>query len=264
METIKTIEHDGKKLVIFAPDQASAGTRPMGEAPGAGKVEFLKMEISSAQPAPGTALTISASLDTENVAWIFTELLLHDAELGQYYGPILQEHVPAPSNHEVAGVIHPLWQNHLELSVSVTPGLRLLTNGADSALAFASAGEYGKNTLLLNGIYTPASTGKSRRAGLVFDAAGNLLRALSYKQNTISAAPRALKFKPGDQFQPYIQIFQPSGQSQQGLTNALTHRGEPFRLQSGAPIPGEYLLGLAIRDVAGAWFRQYKSITISA
>lgn len=267
MEPIQTIEHRGRQLQIGAYQKdAPISPNPKAGAPGSGNVEFLKLQASHT-PA---GLNLQAQLNLENIAYLYTELFLYDAALQQYYGPLQQEHLHSAEQQDVQGLTHPVWQKHLELNLSLAPRLRILSDGVNYALACMQADDYAQSNHHLDGLFTPASTGKTRRARLIFNSAGELTQAISFQQRASTATPRELKFKQGDLFQPFLQILQAPGEGQtswhirQGLSNVLTWHGEKFTCLSETPMPGEYLLGLVAQDYNGARFREYKNITISA
>ena len=271
MENFQTFEYNGK-LLQLATYKPEASPRPVKtasrRAPGAGKFEIGQIELSSATITAGEELTLTAQVSGRNIAYIYSEILLQDKGSNQLYGPVVRAYVQAERNKATGGVSRPDWDETINLSLRLRPGLRLLTDGIDFAFGFLLPSGYDSSDYRLDGLYTTADKATSRRTRITFDSAGKITNVLAYKEKGGSSAPHALTFKPGDQFAPFVQILNPptdenpAWQVTPGLSTPLTFRDQPLRWVTEAPIPGDYLVGLLVEDLDGALTRQYSPLTI--
>ena len=274
MEVFQTFEHNGKvlQLATYEPDPSAkpAAKDPSIKAPGAGKFEIGTINLSADKITAGEEFTLTAQVIGKNIAYIYSEVLFHDKGLKQFYGPVSREYIQADRNKETGGVSRPDWDDTINIAVRLNPGLRLLTDGVDSAFGFLIPTGYGSSDYRLDGLYTPANGAAQRRARITFDSAGETTNVVAYKDQGSRATPHALTFKQGDQFTPFVQILtQPTDENQtwqvtKGLSTPLTFHGLPLRWVAEPLISGDYLIGLLIQDFDGALTRKYASLTITA
>jgi hypothetical protein len=270
MEILQTFEYNGQQLQIatYKPEDSPRPARSASRrAPGAGKFEIGQIKLSSATISAGEELTLTAQVSGRHIAQIYTELLLQDKGSNQLYGPVMRNYVQAERNKVTGGVSRPDWNETIHLSLRLHPGLRLLTDGSDSAFGFLLPSGYDSSDYCLDGLYT-ASAETSRRARITFDSAGKITQALAFKEKGGSAMPHAVTFKPGDQFAPFVQMLNPPTDENPawrvtpGLSTPLTFRDQPLRWVTEAPMPGDYLAGLLVEDLDGTLTRQYSPLTI--
>ena len=272
MQPIQTFEHNGRALQITADDLETASSAPAlettGMAPGTGNFEIGPLKLSADKIKVGETLTLSAQVSGKNIAYIYTEILLRDPGLAQFYGPVAQEFVLSGKNKEVEGVIYPVWEAVINLTLSISPSLRLLSDGVDTAFAFMRPTTYGQAAYQLDGLYTRQGAENPHRARLKFDSAGEITGMLVYKGSAGRSTPHALSINPGDQFSPFVKITtssneeNPHWQSSRGFSTTLTWSDAGLLCLQEAPIPGDYLLGLVIQDMDGARSRQYTPFTL--
>jgi hypothetical protein len=266
MEIFRTFTHNGKSLQLAAYEPDAQPHPAVHRAPGTGDFTVESLSLSAAAIHPGDELTLTAQVSGENIAFIYTEILLRDPELEQFYGPVTQEYLRAGRDKETGEVTYPDWDATIAISSRIQPHLRLLTDGTDYAFCFSSPAGYTSSDTWLEGLYTSADGETLRRARLTFDADGMLTRAVAYKSR---GGAHALRFQPDDQFAPFVQILtppsaeNPAWQATTGLSTSLTFRGQPFHWQPETLIPGNYLAGLLIQDLDGALTRRYAPLTIS-
>jgi hypothetical protein len=273
MDILRTFEVNGRILKIVSTEPETAAAPSVLEtrviAPGTRKFEIGPLKLSAEKIAPGESLSLSAPINGENIAFIYTEILFRDKDLNQYYGPVSQEYVLSRKNEQVQGVIYPVWDTDINLSYTITPTLRVLTDGVVSAFAFTRPVNYGQGGYLLDGIFVREDAIHPRHATLKFDDAGKITSALVFKEKGERSIPNALTFKAGDQFTPFVQILTrpsvetPVWQAARGISTALTWRQTPFHCVNETLIMGDYLLGLAVQDLDGELTRQYAPFKLS-
>ena len=265
MDIIKTFEYRGRVLQLTEYDPG-APTKPVRTAaPGAGKFEIESVSLPAANVSAGEAIRLSARVTGKNIAYIYTELLLYDKALNQAYGPLVREHVQAERTRTTRGATRPDWDSPLDLSITLHPGLRLLTDGADFTFGFFLPEGYDDPDSRLDGLYTSADGKTSRRARLSVDSSGAAKSMTAFKEQRGRSMPAALTLRPGDQFAPFVQILTRSGDEWQGrtcLSTPLTFRGETFHWVEEPLMPGDYLAGLLVEDLDGKLARKYASLTV--
>ena len=231
--------------------------------PGMGKFEIGMLSLSAETIAPGEALTLNARISVGNVAYIYSELWLDEPNSGVCYGPLAQEFVLSGRNKDVGGVVHPVWDAEIELSLSIKPGLRVLTVGVDSAFAFMYSEGYGRAGSWLDGLFSRAGSAIRQRARLKLDSVGGLSGMLVYKTSGGRSMPHAVTLGVGDTFSPFVQILKrPGWQAEFGLSNTLTVRDAGLGWSAAALLPGDYLLGLMVKDLDGGRTREYVTFRV--
>ncbi len=272
MGIFQTFEYNGKTLQLATyesePSTNQPAMRPSASAPGAGKIEIGPLNLSAGEIAPGEALTLTAQIKGKQIAFVYTEILLLDQDLNQVYGPVAREYLRAERNKEVGGVLRPVWDSELSLTLTLAPGLRLLTNGVDSAFGFLTPEGYASTDYRLEGLYTSADETTKRRAQITFDSTGKTKKLVAFQELGVLSAPHALTLNQGDQFSPFVQIHTPPADENHGwqiligLSTPLTFHSQPLRWVAEPPMPGHYLVGLLVQDLDGGLTRKYAPLVI--
>ena len=270
MEIFQTFEHNGKVLQLAKYEQKSS-PKPKASSlrvPGAGDFEIGQISLSANEIVAGEALTLTAQISGRNIAYIYTDILLKDKSSNQFYGPVAREYIQADRNKENHGISHPDWDKAINLSVKLSPGLRLVSDGADFAFAFAIPEGYNTSDYRLDGLYTSSDGTAPLRVRITFDNMGETKDVFAYKEQGTSSTPHELKPKQGDQFTPFVQILiPPAGENGKwetttALSNPLTFSDQPLRIVTEAPMPAEYFVGLLAQDLDGGLVRKYAPLTV--
>jgi hypothetical protein len=263
MTVIQTFEHNGKVLQLITYESAPPKPTKSIRAPGAGKFEIGQINLSD-------EFTLTAQITGKNIAYIYTEILLKDKNLNQFYGPIAREYIQADRDKETGGISRPDWDDTINLAVTLRPSLTLLTDGVDSAFGFCIPEGYRNPNYRLDGLYAPADGTAPRRARITFDSNGETKEIVVFKEQGRRSTPHALTPKQDDQFAPFVQILtQPARAAENGkweattaLSTPLTFRQQPLQLITEYPMPAEYLVGILVQDLDGGFTRKYVPLTI--
>jgi hypothetical protein len=265
MTVFQTFDYNGKvlQLVTYEHESPKSTKTSALRAPGAGKFEIGQINLSD-------DFTLTAQITGKNIAYIYTEILLKDKSLDQFYGPVAREYIHADRDKETGGVSHPDWDDTNNLAVTLRPSLRLLTDGVDSAFAFATPEGYENPDYRLDGLYTPADGVTPRRARITFDNGGKIKNILAYKEQGRRSTPHPLTPKQDDQFAPFVQVLTPPARAAENgkwdvttaLSNPLTFRDQSLRMVTESPMSAEYLLGILVQDLDGKLARKYVPLTI--
>jgi hypothetical protein len=261
MDIFQTFKHNGKTLQLITYEHESPKPTKSIRAPGAGKFEISEINLSD-------DFTLTAQVAGKNIAFIYTEILLKDKSLNQFYGPVAREHIHADRDQETGGISRPDWGDSISLAVTLRPSLHLLTDGIDSAFAFATPEDYLNPDHRLDGLYTPADGDSPRRVRIKFDSNGKTKEMVAFKEQGRRSTPHALTHKQGDQFAPFVQILTPPADEDgkwnvtTALSNPLTFGEQSLCMVAESPIPAEYLFGLVIQDLDGGLTRKYVPFAI--
>lgn len=243
---------------------------PGNDSPGLGHYNVDTLNIPVSEIKAGDQLTLQASILGENIALIYIEMLLKDPEQEQYYGPVVRVPVKSLQEGNADGQAYPQWEENILVDSSITPGLRLVTDGENSALAFTQPAGYGLEEVFLDGLLVRKKTDTKMRARLYFSSEGQLIKMVVFKNHKDHHIPHTLKFSTGDQFHPLIQVFgkQDSDGIMRGIgscySTPITYQGNPVKLASETPIPGEYYFCLVIEDLDGQSSRTGQTIKLGA
>ncbi len=281
MAVFRTFEHQGRIYELATLEDLPATLWGAAESdveiedeeeivPAEGAVMIESLSASPEVLSAEEMLSLSAQLEGDAIAFVYTELLFYDAERRQAYGPVYREPVMPGTTREVGGVEIPDWETPLEVMVGVQPFLRILTDGMQGALAFVVP-ETGRpeGGYTLEGIYQ-AVGGVPHAAKLFFDADGLLRKGLVFSGRGGWQAPHALTLGAGDRFTPLVRIFTPPDDAAGAIwpatraaSNTLIWGEVPFHLEEETLIPGEYRAGFMVRDLDDFEHRCYVAVTVS-
>lgn len=288
MHVFKTFTHLGTTFELAVPDSEIEALSPVLPEPAqpsaawsadlpAGDIQIGPISLSAATIAPGESVGISAQITGKTVAFVYVDVLFYDSERDQAYGPVYRNHVMAEHEKEVGGVWHPDWAETIEVAYEFNPALPVLTDGEASAVAAVFPGRYGGEShdeafdeeYSLNGQYTFTQDQEARDATLYLNSDGGMNRILGFTGKLRWGAPRQITPNSGDQFRPEVPIFAPPQADRTDwrlstcYTNQLTFHNPLLTWSEIDPIPGTYLVGLAVQDFDGAFTRRYAQLTIS-
>jgi hypothetical protein len=271
MALLQTFVHKGRELRLETHETAGASggisggaQRPGVRAPGAGHFEFSGLRAEW----QGETLALSGRVSGNNLAYLYSEVLLKDPEQDRYYGPLMREYVRAGRNERSSGITRPVWDESVDVMVILRPLLRLVTDGARYAFCFAFPEGYSSPGYRQGGLYTLAGESHPMRALLGFSGDGSLKRAIAYAEQDRGTGAKVLTPKQDDRFTPFAQVFTPSTAEsgwdiEAAVTDTLTLGSYPLRVVTERALPGEYLVGVLAQDLDGGLFRDYVSATVA-
>jgi len=272
MELVRTyIVNDWELKIAFnEPDNAGVPSKP-GQTlvvPGAAKYQINTLQLAADTIAQGESLKLSAQISGENIAFLFTEIYFKDQELDYYYGPLTQEHVRSTVEKEFNGLVHPVWDTEINLSLEIAPVIRVLTDGLNAAFAFMHPLEYAQEGCQLEGLFNKKDSGNANRARLKFDLDGEMTDKQIILEKRGRLMTHDLPIKSGDMFIPALHVLttlnlgNPGKRPLQGISGTLTKLEDPFHWVDEAALPGDYLLGLVIEDFNGDQYHHYMPFMI--
>jgi len=258
------------KIAFNEPEKGSTPSKSANTAgaPGAGNYRISSMQLAAEKIAQGEPLDLSVQIFGENIAFLYTEIYYKDKELDYYYGPVTQEYLRSANEKESNGLVHPVWESEVNLSLKIAPVFRILTDGLSAAFAFMQPVGYSHEGSQLEGLFTKKGSGNSNRARLKFDDTGEMTDKRVIQEKHGRLVTHELAIKSGDQFIPAVQVLtahnlsNPKMHPLQGISGTLTRQEESFHWVDEAAIPGDYLLGLVVEDFNGDKSHHYVPFTI--
>ena len=259
MRTLQTFEYEGTVLPLFA--YGSATPNP-AEPPLAGGIARAGLDIGDIDlHLDGEELTLKANVTGRNLAFIYSEVLIKDPDHDRYYGPLLREHVRAERTKAIRGLHHPQWDESNDLVLRVAVRLPVLTDGVESALCCLTAENYERPDHRMRGLFTPAGSGVPLPADCSIDESGAIRGIIGYKERGGRSLPRPLTPARGDSFGPFVPVVIPVGDCgdwrvDTAISPPLTFLDRRLYVEMRSPLPGEYLVGLAVQDTDGGLVRR--------
>ncbi|MBN2548304.1 MAG: hypothetical protein JXB15_04035 [Anaerolineales bacterium] len=274
MAVIRTYFHHEREFHIFSVKESDpfAGLEMDVAAPGAGKISFSPIQLSAQEVKAGKGLEVTATISGENIAYVFNELWLYDPPQKQAYGPLWRGYIETPRRRFFFGWKRPVWSDTQDLSFTIKPGLRCLTDGAAASLTCLVPEKYGlkdnDSPLVTSGEMISADSGKRRKARLFFDDERRLRKVIGYSGRGGFGSPRAMVLQPSDQFIPELSILsalEEGGQwpEKSALGDPLTFGEAGLTWIDEEPIAGSYLVGFAVQDLDGNWTRKLTGVVVT-
>lgn len=272
MELVRTFVVNYWELKIAFNEPAKGGAPSKSEAsvnaPGAGNYKIDVLQLKTDRIAPGEALTLSLQISGENIAFLYTEVYHKDKSLPYYYGPLTHDVVRSTVEKEVNGLVHPVWDPEIKLTLEVAPVIRVLTDGLSAAFAFMHPLGYGVEGYQLEGLFTKKGSGNSNKARFKFDSTGEMTDKRVIQEKRGRLVSHDLVIKPGDMFIPGVHVLtdmnigNPKSHSLHGISGTLTKLDESFHWVDEAALVGDYLLGVVVEDFNGDQYHHYVPFTI--
>lgn len=259
------------KIAFNEPDFSGVPSKsnPSRIVPGAGNYQINAFELAADKVTAGEALSLSVQISGENIAFLYTDLYIKDPEKDYYYGPLTHVHVRSKAEKEINGLIHPVWDSEISLSLEIVPVIRVLTDGLNAAFAFMHPLEYAQEGCQLEGLFTKKDSGNADRARLKFDTTGELTDKRIIKEKRGRLMTHDLSIKSGDMFIPAVHVLtalnlkNPKMHSLKGISGTVTKLEDPFHWVDEAALPGDYLLGLVVEDFNGDQSHHYLPFVIA-
>jgi hypothetical protein len=274
MELVRTfIVNDWELKIAF--NEPEKGDKPSKvvdavTAPGTGNYKIGAMQLEADKIASGESLNLSVQISGENIAFLFTEVYYKDLEFAYYYGPVTQEYVRSAVEKEANGLVHPVWDQEINLSLEIKPIIRVVTDGMNAAFAFMHPVGYGSEEYQLEGLFTKNGSGNLNKARLKFDNTGELTDKRVIQEKHGRLVTHDLAIKSGDMFIPGVHVLtalnlsNPRMHTLHGISGTLNKLEDPFHWVDEAALAGDYLLGLVVEDFNGDQTRHYVPFTIES
>ncbi len=238
--------------------------------PGAGEIEFEQLTAGATQIALGGALTLTAQIRGGNVGYIYLYTLYYDDESDSYV-TLDMDFIDAGQTREIGGVTYPDWgeDENLDLEIEWQPVTRSLSDGKNEEFAPFESEIYGRSakdrSYVVWGTYTPAGAKSGREAFLRFDGEGNF-RTLVVLSGRDGRAARQVNMKKGDRFtitEEWLEYDNdPEGEFNDYDGGTLTYTGQRFEALQAEALPGQYVVGVIVEDLAGQQYEQFVEVTV--
>ena len=181
----------------FDADAYESVTPSMGSitrAPGSGDIAITNISASSQSVTPGDAIQLSADIDGENIGYVYFFTGLFDSDSISILVADT-DYLESPETQSLNDVYYPVWPEggSFKMNFEWEPILFSITDGEQSAIALFNPVSYGASaetaTYAVEGTYTFASTGETRKAEMYFRD-GRLFQVFGFNNNETAGAPR--------------------------------------------------------------------------
>jgi len=240
-------------------------------APGLGQITVSPIRVSSNVAAPDQPITLSADIQGENIGHIYLFVGYLDEVANSIYVADM-DYLESPDTREVGGVYYPQWGKDGVFTLNFTwdPIVFALSDGSTSAVALFTPENYGQSaadaTYSVEGLYTFAETGESRKAKLYFQDEA-LQSVFIFTGQEGVGAPREVTSQSGDTFtvqERWLDISASGAieaeSSQAGKT--LRFGDQVFTWEQLYAAQGEYILVFLIEDMDGNQYPVYTKVSV--
>ncbi|MCP4140559.1 MAG: hypothetical protein GY755_09765 [Chloroflexi bacterium] len=240
-------------------------------APGLGQISISTLRVSNNVAAPDQPITLSADIYGENIGHIYLFVGYLDEAANSIFVADM-DYLESPDTREVGGVYYPQWGKDGDFTLNFTwdPIIFAVSDGSISAEALFVPENYGQSaadaSYSVEGLYTFAETGESRKAKLYFQDEA-LQSVFVFTGQEGIGAPREVIPQSGDTFtvqERWLDI---------GVNGAVetesAQAGKTLRFGDGVftweqlyAAQGDYILGFLIEDMDGNQYPAYTKITV--
>ena len=258
----------------FSSDAVEAVSPASGSpsrAPGAGTITVSQITSSSNTVAPGDTVRLSASIDGQNIGYIYLFIGLYDSNSNSIYVADT-DYLESPQTLQVGGVYYPAWPQSQSFQINFNWDATLfsVSDGSTTVLALFNPVSYGASAdnavYILKGTYTFASSGEQQYAQLQF-IDGKLVHVYGYEGQDDTGAPAEITPTAGDTFtvlQKWMDLDS-NGKVTQVVYepgDTLTFGDTPFTWKVEYAPAADYLVGFLIMDLDGNATPTYTRITV--
>jgi hypothetical protein len=182
-------------------------------APGAGQIAVSPIEFSSQTAAPGRPVLLSTDISGDTVGYVYLFVGFYDQASNSIWVADT-DYLESAQTREINGVYYPDWgEGPFTMEFEWEPVVFAIDDGAQRVLALFSPQSYGRSfeesVYTVDGLYTYADGGESRRARLYFRN-GMLRQVFGFtdqEEADAPGAPREIYPQPGDQRSHMIRTF---------------------------------------------------------
>lgn len=254
-----------------AVESVMPSTASITRAPGRSEIAITDISVSSNSVSPGGSIRLSADIEGENVGYVYFFTGLLDRASNSIFVADT-DYLESPDTQSLNGVYFPVWPESeaFRMNFEWEPTLFTITDGSQSALALFNPVSYGASAedavYAVQGTYTFADTGETRRADLYFRD-GKLFQVFGYKGNETAGAPYEISVSTGDRFtiwEKWMQLDE-SGQVTEVLYedgDTLVFGNAPFEWELVYAPDGEYLLGFLVSDLDGNMTQGFTQVQV--
>jgi len=239
--------------------------------PGAGIVDISEIRLSGSEAAPGSPIQVSATISGEQIGYIYLLVGYYD----QGNNSILMldtDYLESSDTREVNGVFYPVWPQDepFNLNLSWEPTVFEIGDGVSSETVMLSPLTYGADSedavYTVDGLYTFGDSGEQRHSRLYFRQ-GQLQQVFGFTDQDGVGAPAEIYPSRSDTFtiQQKWMDLNPDGSLKGNTTvngTTLTFGDQMFTWEEVYAAPGEYLIGLMVKDMDGNATQSFSRISV--
>ena len=261
--------YSGRNFDLTAAEPVSVARA--SQVPGSGNIQIGQVEASASSVSPGDFVDLSAVITGKNIGYIYLFTGLIDEESNSIYVADM-DYLETSQTAELSGVYYPVWPDaeQFRLNFEFEPIVFTITDGSQEVLALFNPLSYGSDpdqaTYAVDGTYTFASTGETRKAQLIFKGE-NLFQIYGYVGSTTAGAASEITPEAGDTFtisRRWMDLDTDGNVAGVSFDegDTITFSGNPIRWGSQYLPDGSYLVGFLVEDLDGNITPAYTQITV--
>jgi hypothetical protein len=252
-----------------SPVEPPSGATVRG--PGAAVVDISEIRLSDTEAAPGSPVQLSATITGEQIGYIYLMVGYYD----QVNNSILMldtDYLESSDTREVNGVFYPVWPQgeSFNINLSWEPTVFEIGDGVSTETVMLAPLTYGSSSedavYTVDGLYTFADSGEQRHSRLYFRQ-GQLQQIFGFTDQDGVGAPAEIYPSNGDTFtiqQNWMDLN--TDGSVKGNTivegSTLTFGEQMFTWEEVYAAPGDYLIGVMVKDMDGNATQSFSRITV--
>jgi len=258
---------------LFEPREGSVAVPPADipvRAPGAGTIQLSPVILSDPVAAPGKPVILSTDISGENVGIVNLFVGFFDRSANSIFIADM-DYLESADTREVDGVYYPDWgTDDFTLEFEWEPVVFAIDDGQQRVVALFEPQSYGASyedtVYIVDGIYTFADGGETRRARLYFSD-GALRQVVGFTGDEETGAPREIIPQTGDQFtvlERWLDLDSSGKVSQTSKQpgDTLTFGNQTFRWVELDAAVGEYIVGFIVEDLDGNAYQVFTQVAV--
>lgn len=221
------------------------------------EIEFDLLALVATSVAEGKPLALQGAVRGKRIRYIYLDLMLQNKKSGLLVGPVGREFFRAEKELEVGGVKVPDWGQEIKLAQKVEPKIRILRDGKNAALGALQPQIYGLGQAQMHYAASGQLLSKESKDGS--DGMATFASDGQFENLASQRGSGSVQLKKGDQFRPYLQVFQgfekglgDVGSAVSNGLDAATMFFEELPLQVG-----QYALGVSVQTWDGDWAHRF-------
>ncbi len=259
---------------VFNPQEKQAAVPSVStavRAPGAGDIQLSSVNTSNSSAGIGSPVVLSVDVSGQNIAYAYLFVGMYDSSSNSIYIADM-DYLESQDTRQVGGVYYPDWGNYGEFTIEFEwePVVFAIDDGQQRAVALFQPRDYGQTfeeaIYTVDGIYTFADGGETRRARLIFSD-GTLRQVVSFSGDEQTGAAREIIPAQGDRFtiiQSWLDLDESGSavQTTEERGETLTFGASTFQwVELDAPA-GSYVVGFVLKDFDGNSKEAYTQISV--
>lgn len=248
---------------IFTPQEKRAvvpsSSTPV-RAPGSGEIQLSEVRRSSSSTSINNPVVLDVDVSGQNISYAYLFVGFFDQGSNSIYIADM-DFLESPDTRQVGGVYYPGWGDYEDFTLEFEwePVVFAIDDGHQRIPALFQPRDYGRTyedaIYTVDGIYTFADSGETRRARLIFSN-GALRQVVGFSGEDQTGAAREIVPTRGDQFtiiESWLDLDESGNavKTAEQMGDTLTFGANNFKYVELDAAAGSYVVGFVVKDFEG-------------